>query len=192
MARPLDPAKRTAILNAAIHCIKLHGLHATTAAITKEANVSAGTLFTYFPDKVTLLNCLLLELAGEMSTALMQDFPLSAGIKEKAFHAWQAYVVWSRQHADRRNCVKQLMVSCFITEATHQAIQEMLKSVYEVLNELSASHHCSSVEFITAVMGSLAETTIDFVLSEPEKEQHYIDMGFCMFWQAVGMTSTQK
>ncbi|MRS14728.1 TetR family transcriptional regulator [Enterobacteriaceae bacterium RIT691] len=189
MARPLDPAKRTAILNAAIHCIQQQGLHASTSAITREANVSAGTLFTYFPDKVTLLNCLLLELAGEMSIALMQGFPVEASIKDKAFHAWQAYVVWSRQHADRRHCVKQLMVSCFISEETHQAIQGMLKSVYEVLNELGASHHCSSVEFITAVMGSLAETTIDFVLREPEKERHYIEMGFYMFWQAAGMTS---
>lgn len=189
MARPLDQAKRTAILNSAIRCIRLHGLHATTSAISKEANVSAGTLFTYFPDKVTLLNCLLLELAGEMSAALMQGFPFEAGIKAKAFHAWQAYVMWSREHPDRRNCVKQLMVSCFITEATHLAIQDMLKSVYEVLTELGASHHCRSVEFITSVMGALAETTIDFVLREPEKEQHYIEMGFCMFWRSLGMSS---
>jgi len=56
MARPLDQTKRRAILDAALRIISGEGLSATTAQIAREAGVSAGSLFTYFPDKNTLLN----------------------------------------------------------------------------------------------------------------------------------------
>jgi len=51
MARVRSPAKRTAILRAAVHEIAEAGLGAPTAKIARRAGVAAGTLFTYFATK---------------------------------------------------------------------------------------------------------------------------------------------
>jgi AcrR family transcriptional regulator len=192
MAKPIDEAKHAAILSSAIHCINLHGLHATTSAIAKGAGVSAGTLFVYFPDKVTLLNSLYLALKSEIMASLAYAFPAEGTIKVKAFHAWKTYVIWARQHPERRHVLQQLMLSCFITEEAHQKAQAMLKEVHDVLAELGNSRNGNNVAFITSVMTSLAETTIDFVLKAPADENKIIDMGFRMFWQALEISPDQQ
>lgn len=185
MAKPIDEAKHEAILSSAIDCINVHGLHATTSAIAKGAGVSAGTLFVYFPDKVTLINSLYLALKSEIMASLAYEFPFEGSIKVKVFHAWKTYIVWARQHPERRHVLQQLMLSCFITEESQQKAQTMLHDVHDVLAELGNSRNGNNVAFITSVMTSLAETTIDFVLKEPANEPQIIDMGFRMFWQAL-------
>jgi hypothetical protein len=51
----------------------------------------------------------------------------------------------------------------------------------DVLAELGNSRNGNNVAFITSVMTSLAETTIDFVLKDPANENEIIDMAFRMF-----------
>ena len=51
MARPKDPEKHRAILDAAVEEIAETGLGAPTAKIAKRAGIAEGTLFTYFATK---------------------------------------------------------------------------------------------------------------------------------------------
>ncbi|TNV17901.1 TetR/AcrR family transcriptional regulator [Buttiauxella sp. B2] len=187
MARPLDEEKRKAILDSAVRIIAGQGLNATTALIAKEAGISTGSLFTYFPDKVTLLNQLYLHIKTEVATALIYEFPLQARIENKAFHVWKSYVAWACNNPEKRTALQQLTVSRVISEGTRKQSQAMFEVVNHMLSELSNSESCQNVAFITAVMASLAETTIDFVINEPGRTNEYTDTGFRMFWQSLRM-----
>lgn len=187
MARPLDQDKRTAILESAVRIIATHGLGAATSAIAKEAGVSTGSLFTYFPDKLTLLNQLYLHIKSEVAGALLGDFPLQKSIREKTLHVWQSYIRWACGSPEKRSALQQLSVSRSVTDDTRRQSAAMFDAVNQMLAELGNSDTCRSVAFITAVMTSLAETTVDFSLSEPHGADDFISDGFRMFWQGLGM-----
>lgn len=40
--------------------------------------------------------------------------------------------------------------------------------------------------FVAAIMGSLAETTMDFISREPRRAERYSAAGFEAFWNAIG------
>jgi len=187
MARPLDQEKRTAILNAALRIIASQGLGATTSLMAKEAGVSTGSLFTYFPDKLTLLNQLYLHIKSEVAGALLEGFPLQGSIREKAFHVWQSYICWACASPEKRSTLQQLNVSRSVTEITRQQSSAMFDAVNQMLVEIGKSDASPNVAFITAVMTSLAETTVEFSLNEPDKTHAYISDGFEMFWRGLGL-----
>ena len=187
MARPLDPEKRIAVLESAVHIIARQGLGATTSLIAREAGVSTGSLFTYFPDKQVLLNQLYLHIKTEVAGVLLDGFPQQKSIREKTFHVWQAYVGWACQHPEKRTALQQLTLSHTVTENTRGQAAQMLDAVNLMLSELGRSDICHDVTFISAVMTSLAETTVDFALKQPGKAEAHTCTGFNMFWQMLGL-----
>ena len=75
MARPKSTDKRQAILDAALKIFADRGIAgAPTSAISREAGVAEGSLFTYFKTKDDLLNALYNDLRMEFSRHL-DDFP---------------------------------------------------------------------------------------------------------------------
>ena len=64
MARTVDPARHEArrlqIIDAALTCLATSGYDgATTAAICRQARISSGTFFHYFPTKVSVMTAIL-------------------------------------------------------------------------------------------------------------------------------------
>lgn len=186
MARPLDQEKRAAILGSAVRIIATQGLGATTSLIAKEAGVSTGSLFTYFPDKLTLLNQLYLHLKSEVAGALLEGFPLQKGIREKALHVWQSYIRWACANPEKRSALQQLNVSHSVMDDTRKQSVAMFDAVNQMLSELSQSDTCQDVAFVTAIMTALAETTVNFALDDPDNAEKHSLNGFRMFWQGLG------
>ncbi|MFJ5160226.1 TetR/AcrR family transcriptional regulator [Pantoea sp. NPDC088449] len=187
MARPLDEEKRRAILMAALRIIPEEGLGATTALIAREAGISSGSLFTYFPDKVTLLNQLYLAIKTDVAEALMRGFPLQSAIRERAYHVWMAYIEWACAHPEQRATLQQLSVSRVVTAEVRAQSAVMFEAINIMLAELGTTGICDNVEFITSVMASLAESTIDFVLQSPNDKKALTEAGFNMFARATGI-----
>lgn len=185
MARPLSEEKRKAILTSAIGIIAKQGLNATTALIAKDAGISSGSLFTYFPSKDVLFNQLYLALKQEVAAEIMCNFPLNADIKERAHHIWQAYVFWAFTHVDKRTVLQQLAVSHLITHETRNRAMELLENVNILLSELEKQEAGISASFVAAIMTALADTTVDFMLSEPTRASEHAAAGFNLFWRAM-------
>ncbi|MCP2234125.1 MULTISPECIES: TetR/AcrR family transcriptional regulator [Erwinia] len=187
MARPLDETKRRAILDAALRIISGEGLSATTAQIAREAGVSAGSLFTYFPDKNTLLNQLYLTIKTGVAAALMQDFPLQANIRDRAFHVWSAYIGWACRCPQERATLQQLTVSRVVTADVREQSAMLFEATNVMLRELSSAGICDDVDFVTTVLASLAEATADFAMRYPDQSNEFIEKGFEMFYRATGI-----
>ena len=43
----------------------------------------------------------------------------------------------------------------------------------------------NSCAFVTAMMVAMADTTIDFIIREPEEVEHYCNAGFDAFWRVL-------
>ena len=187
MARPKSEDKRNALLAAATQVIAELGVSAPTARIAQLAGVAEGTLFTYFRTKDELLNELYLALKGELRDVMLPTYPRAESVKSRARHAWRKYIEWGVANPDKRKAMTQLSVSDRISERTRAASLEAFAEVNTLLRE-SIAHGAlrdHPPAFAAAILGSLAETTMDFISREPKRAERYSAAGFEAFWNAI-------
>jgi AcrR family transcriptional regulator len=187
MARPKSEDKRNAILAAATQVIAEQGLGAPTARIAKVAGVAEGTLFTYFESKDALLNELYLDIKSDMREVMMTAYPKAASIQDRARYVWQKYVDWGVAFPHKRRAVAQLAVSDRLSESTRVAGMQAFADVNEMMQASIASGVLRDhpPAFAAAIMGALADTTMEFIAREPAQAERYRDAGFEAFWNAV-------
>jgi AcrR family transcriptional regulator len=192
MARPKSDDKRHALLDAAEWIFAERGLAAApTSAISKQAGVAEGTLFTYFKTKDDLVNALYRAIKLDLAEALLAGFPRKGPVRDRLEYVWNAFVDWGVGNPRRLNVLDQLSVSDTISEES--------KAVgYEPFAEIEALARSSiqarilqdlPVDFIAANMKCLAETTMNFMAVRPEEADQYRKWGFQTFWNGVARKS---
>lgn len=75
-------------MEATIRVLDTRGLSAPTAAIAKEAGISNGSLFTYFPTKTDLFNQVYIEIKKGMIAEITNGLPEGEDFCELLFHSW--------------------------------------------------------------------------------------------------------
>jgi AcrR family transcriptional regulator len=187
MARPKSDDKRNAILSAATQVVADQGLGAPTATIAKLAGVAEGTLFTYFATKDELLNRLYIELKSELSEAMLPPARKGSDARTRLQLGWQQYVRWGVSYPQKRKVLAQLGVSDRITEESKAAGMRAFTEINEMLQESIANGALRDrpAAFAGAILGSLAETTMDFMARDPAHAADYETSGFEAFWNAV-------
>ena len=187
MARQKSEDKRNALLAAATHVIAAQGLSAPTAVIAREAGVSNGSLFTYFDTKADLFNELYVELKSGMASASLAGLPLDAPVRERLFHVWSNWMRWAISNPERRRALALLDVSDEITQETratsHQAMTNVARMVEEARSK--GPMRGAPMEFVVAMMNSLAEATMDFTTSDPANADMHCQVGFDALWRIV-------
>jgi AcrR family transcriptional regulator len=187
MARPKSDDKRNAIMDAATRVIVAQGLSGPTATIAQEAGISNGSLFTYFQTKAELLNQLYLELKNDMVAAALEGFPKEGDLRKQTFRVWSNWMNWATSHPDKRRALAQLGVSDEITPETRATAQKAGAGLAGLVGRLRANGPLrdSSAAFAGAIMNSLAETTMDFMIQDPANAKKHCKVGFESFWRAV-------
>ena len=187
MPRPRSDEKRRAILEAATRSIVTRGLSAPTAGIAKEAGIPNGSLFTYFETKTDLFNQLYLELKTEMASAAMKDFPERANLREQAFHVWKNWMEFAVSFPEKRRALAQLGVSEEITPATRIAAHKTMRGLADLMAQIRANGPLRNVTmvFVGAIMNSLAEATMDFMIQDKANARKHCKVGFEAFWRAM-------
>jgi AcrR family transcriptional regulator len=187
MARPRSEDKRNAILAAAVQVIAEQGIGAPTARIAKLAGVAEGTLFTYFDTKDELLNQLYLEIKAELREVMMDKYPKAGSLQKRAHHVWNSYVDWGVAQPDKRRAMAQLAVSDRISTharaAGMQAFAEVTTMIEDSIAKGALRDHPPA--FVSAILGALAETTMEFIAREPAHAERYRSAGFEAFWHAI-------
>lgn len=187
MARPKSNDKRRAILDAATRVIVAQGLSAPTATIAREAGISTGSLFTYFETKTDLLNQLYLELKGEMTAAALAGFPEKAALRKQAAHVWSGWMNWAAAHPDKRRALAVLGVSDEITPQTRAATQKLIARPAALIEQLRSKGRLrdAPMSFVGPIITSLAETTMDVMISDPARAEEHCTAGFETFWRVL-------
>ncbi len=187
MARPKSDDKRNAILAAAIRVIASQGLSAPTAMIAQEAGVSNGSLFTYFGTKADLLNQLYVELKLEMAAAALDGLPIKHDVRAQALYLWSHWLHWATSCPEKRRTLAHLDILDDVTLENRQTASHALAGVRELLERIceNGSMRGVSSEFTMALMSTLADTTIDFMLRDPVNADKHCTAGFDAFWRMV-------
>jgi AcrR family transcriptional regulator len=187
MARPKSEDKRNAVMDAAMRVIIAHGLGGSTATIAKEAGISNGSLFTYFQTKADLFNHLYLELKTDMVEASLAGVPEGTDLRKQTAQVWSNWVAWAIANPDKRRAIALLGVSDEIAPETRGAASKAGAGLAELVQRLQevGSLSGTSTAFAGAIMNSLAETTMDFMLQHPTHAKKYSKAGFEAFWRAI-------
>ena len=174
-------------MEAATRVIVTQGLSAPTATIAQEAGVSNGSLFTYFETKADLFNQLYLELKTAMAAAALEGFPAEGDLRKQVFHVWSNWMGWATSNPEKRRALTQLGVSGEITAATRAAAQKTMADLADLMEQMRAngSLRNASRGFAGAIMNSLAETTMDFMIHDPANGKKHCKVGFEVFWRAI-------
>ena len=188
MARPRDPEKRKAILEAAIAEIAEAGLSATTAKIARRAGVAEGTLFTYFESKDELLNVLYIELKHEVYARINEEFPEQASLKQRAWHVWSISMAWAIEGPERRRAAMQLSLSDVVAPETRGGLAEERNMLDALFAELSRRRSLKGLpgDYGATLMGSMQDATMETVMKHPRQRRVLVERGFAMYWKAVG------
>lgn len=188
MARPKSDDKHNALLLAAEEVFAQRGLAAApTSAISKQAGVAEGTLFTYFRTKDELVNALYRSIKLDLAEALMTRFPRHGSIRDRLEYLWNAFVDWGVANPQRLNVLDQLSVADVVSEESKAVGYEPFAEI-ETLAQNSIDTgvlHAYPVAFIAASMQSMAETTMGFMTTCPEEANQYRAIGFKVFWNGI-------
>lgn len=187
MARPRSEDKRSAIMAAATRVIDTQGLGAPTAVIAREAGIANGSLFTYFETKADLFNALYLELKAGMAAAALEGLPAGAELREQFFHLWTHWMDWAVSCPEKRRALAQLNVSDEITPESRAAAHRTMAVIGALLERTRASGPLrdAPMGFVVALMNSVAEATMDFIVSDPANAERHCTVGFEALWRVV-------
>jgi AcrR family transcriptional regulator len=172
---------------AATRVIVTQGLSAPTATIAKEAGVSNGSLFTYFETKADMFNQLYLELKAGMACAALEGLPAKAELREQVFHIWSNWMRWEVSNREKRRALAQLSVSDEITPATRAAGHKAMAKIAELMERCRSKGPMrdAPMGFVAAIMNSMAEATMDFMVQDPANADKHCKAGFEALWRVL-------
>ncbi|WP_440107809.1 TetR/AcrR family transcriptional regulator [Streptosporangium sp. H16] len=187
MPRPRSEDRRNAILRAATRVIASQGLGAATAAIAREADISNGSLFTYFDTKAELLNELYVALKAEMATAATPDLRAGDGLREQVCRMWTQWWRWAMANPDKRRALAQLQVSDDITADSHRAASLAFSGVADLLERSRANGPMQNVPlgFVLTLVNGIAEATIDEMIREPAEAEARSRVASDALWRVL-------
>ena len=188
MARPKSEDKRDALLAAATRVIAAQGLSGPTAVIAREAGVSNGSLFTYFETKADLFNQLYLNLKTGMAAVSLNGLPDQAPLREQFSRMWSNWTRWATSNPDQRRVLALLDVSDDIAPPTRAASHQAMAEIAGMLERARACGPMrdAPMEFVSAIMDSLAETTMDFMVNDPAHADEHCRVGFDALCRMLG------
>jgi AcrR family transcriptional regulator len=188
MARPKSKDKRDALMVAATRVIVAQGLSAPTAVIAREAGISNGSLFTYFETKADLYNELYLELKTGMADASLAGLSAEASPREQFARMWSNWMRWATSNPEERRALALLGVSDDIAQETRVAAHRAMAEVAGLLERVRAGGPMwdASMEFVGAIMNSLAEATMDFMVEDPANADEHCEVGFDALCRMLG------
>lgn len=187
MSRPKSEDKRNALMAAATRVIVAQGLSAPTAVIAKEAGISNGSLFTYFETKSELYNQLYLELKAGMAAAGLDGFSAKESLRDQFARMWSNWTRWATANPEKRRALALLGVSDDITPETRAAAHKEMAFIAALLDRARAKGPMrdAPMAFVAAMMSSMADTTMDFMLEDPKNADEHSRVGFDALWRML-------
>lgn len=128
-----EEGRRERILGAALYLFTTSGFHATpTSQISREAGVSTGTLFHYFPDKQALIDGLYLSIKQEMIAEVQDEADPSLPTRVLLEQGFLRYIAWGRANPEKVRFLTQFHHSPNISETVQTRAYEEFRWIQEL------------------------------------------------------------
>ena len=182
--------KRAAIVRTAVRLFTAQGFYGTpTAQIAKEAGVSNGTLFRYFPTKEDLINNVYYEIKGNTGKYLSEGLDQETTIEDKARHMWRNIICWGVTNPDDFLFVEQFSNSPLITKLPEEELMKNYAGTYEVFLQMIKMGTLKNVdpEVAMVVIFSTATGVVRSIINSKgtlDMEQT-IEQSFVLIWKGI-------
>jgi hypothetical protein len=117
----------------------------------------------------------------------LKDLPTEAELHEQFFHAWRNWMNWVSFNPQKRRALVQLGISDEITSESRATGHKIMAPVAGLLGRCRASGPMQKapMEFVVAVMNSVAEATMDFMIQDPANAKKHSKEGFDALWRML-------
>ncbi len=187
MPRIRNPAHRVALLTAATKVFAAEGLGASTASIAREAGVSTGTLFVYFPTKTALVNELYVVLKSEMGHVASEGIRSHELPREQLRSMWDRWLRWALDNPDKRRALAHLSVAEELSGDSRLAVHAAYATTADILKQIVADGPMREVplSFVSTLMSAIADATIDDLIAQPDPTATRSTQAFDALWRAL-------
>ena len=181
--------KRTKLMQTARELFAKHGFYGTaTARIAKEAGVSNGILFHYFPTKEELIKAMYLDLKDRIFKYSVEQVYKGATLKESIYTLWLAAVEWNLETPDDFLFMQQYENSPFRNEElerSHRYVQMSLELAEKGIADGFFKPMPSMLLY--RAMTGMVETSVRFLKENPELQMdfEFRNRLFEMSWDAI-------
>jgi AcrR family transcriptional regulator len=156
------------ILDAALNLFTARGYDATpTSLISREAKVSTGTLFYYFPNKNSIVEQLYLSVKRDLSTYVQSKDGGDLSTRERLFSCFRGYIEWANANPKKFVFMDQFYHSANISQSVKQEAYEefdwakgIVKTAINesILKDLPFEFHMAMLPSIVNGLMALAES----------------------------------
>lgn len=127
---------REKILNTALRLFTEYGVDATpTSRISREAGVSTGTLFHYFPDKDTLVAALYVSIKKEMAASARDGDDPALATQQRIEGAVRGFIRWGVANPLRVRFLDQCFNYPGIGQDVHEQIRDEMQWMAGLLQD---------------------------------------------------------
>jgi hypothetical protein len=122
-----------------------------------------------------------------MADAALEGLPAKAELRKQVFHIWSNWVRWAVSNPEKRRALAQLSVSDEVTSATRAAGHKTMAKIAELMERCRSNGPMRHVPmgFVTAIMNSMAEATMDFMVQDPANADKHCKAGFEALWRVL-------
>lgn len=119
------PGNRERILETTLRLFTTQGIDATpTAQISREANVSTGTLFHYFPDKNNLADQLYLSVKKDLAEAIRQHDDGTLPTRQRLGQCLRGYLDWGMENQEKVKFLNMVYSSPGVSDEVRRRAHE--------------------------------------------------------------------
>ena len=186
------------ILASALKIFVAKGFSASTGEITKDAGLSTGILFHYFPTKNDLIitlyeRCLLENFRVWFQTFVDFDEHDPLKFKDAVKIGWESSVNWGLGNLHKFQFIKLFDSSVLADQFRFDQNPDIrqLYITFNKVNQFAIDHHFLkevAAEFNIEISRSVIATTTEFLYHHPEYRQdpYFMERVWALYWTAVG------
>jgi AcrR family transcriptional regulator len=182
------PKNREKVLDTALRLFTQYGVDATpTSRISREAGVSTGTLFHYFPDKDNLVGALYLSIKKEMAGAVRHNDDPALPTRQRIGQGMRGYIAWGVKNPLKvrflAQCYNYPGIGEDVQKQAHDEFSWMTGLIETAVREgivpnLPVEFHAMMVYQITSGILALIESGTSGMSAD-----EIIENGLAMFWK---------
>jgi AcrR family transcriptional regulator len=179
---------REKILVTALRLFTTQGVDGTpTAQISKEAVVSTGTLFHYFPDKNYLVDQLYLTIKKELAEVIRRNDDNTLPTKQRLEQCLRGYIAWGVANPEKARFLDQVYNSPGIREEVKQQAFDDFTWMIELSNSAVREGILQDLplEFYAVMLYRILNGILTLIESESTglSQDEIIENGLMMLWK---------
>jgi hypothetical protein len=120
-----------------------------------------------------------------MGAAALEGLPTESDLHSQMLHMWRHWLHWAVSWPEKRRALAHLSVSDEITTQSRLATYQAMLGIAALVerSRKNGPLRDAPLGFVSALMSAMADTTMDFMISEPANAEKHCMTAFEGLWR---------